>query len=250
MPVATSSPATSSSTAALSIDQCGYFAVDGKVDICHKTRSQSRPYSRIRVSEAACRNAHVLHPSDYITSTDPNSSLFDPNCEGGGCVQQGAPCDDSLPCCDGLTCASGACAPACTLTDLELLALPNGWKGTGTCGQFKLFVYDSSNNLLNPGVGTGLNIPLLPGAYTFNLQGDGYDNNGGSGGLPSSLTLFTSCGNALELVQGSSVSIGGLTVTVTNFSTARDGDTVSPCAEAPNGEADIAGSVTLTVTAP
>ncbi len=246
----TSSPEMGTSTAALSTDQCSFFAVNGKVDLCHKTCSSKHPYSRIRVSENACRNAHAKHPGDYVTSTDPNSSLFDPKCKGGGCVPQGAPCDASLPCCDGLTCASGACTPACTLTDLELLALPNGWKATGTCGQFKLFVYDTSNNLLNPGVGTGLSIPLVPGAYAFNLQGDGFDNNGGSGEVPPTLTLFTSCGNAVDLVQGSSVSIGGFAVTVTSFSAARDGDTVSPCAEGPNGADDIAGSVVLTVTAP
>jgi hypothetical protein len=109
-----------------------------------------------------------------------------------------------------------------------LLDRPNGWFSSGTCGQFKLFVFDQSNTLLNPGVGIGLNASLAPGAYTFNLRGDGFDNNGGSGPV-SSLNIFCSCGNATGLVQGSSVTLGPSTITVTSFIASRDADSVSPC---------------------
>jgi hypothetical protein len=80
---------------------------------------------------------------------------------------------------------------------------------------------DSSNTLLDPGVGTGLNIPLVPGTYTFALRGDGFDNNGGSSPT-STLSFFTSCGNATDLVQGSSVTLGSSTITLTSFSASRD----------------------------
>jgi hypothetical protein len=110
-------------------------------------------------------------------------------------------------------------------------------------------VFDQSNTLLNPGAGTGLNVSLAPGTYTFNLRGDGFDNNGGSG-PDSSLNIFSSCGNATGLVQGSSVTLGDSTITVTSFTASRDGDSVSPCDESPNDQADIVGNVTLQVTSP
>lgn len=243
-------PAVGESSAALTADQCNFFDVNGKVQICHHTSSVAHPFSIIRVSAQACVQAHSGHSGDYVTSTDPHSSLYDPTCQGMGCLSEGAPCDATVPCCDGLTCSNGTCM-ACTLTDLELLDLPNGWKSSGDCGEYKLFVYDQSSNLLNPGIGTGMNVPLMPGTYTYTLRGDGFDLNGGSGPTPT-LSLFSSCGNATEMVEGSSVTLGGSTVTVTSFSAGRDDalDSLSPCDESPDGEADIAGSVTLQVTAP
>jgi hypothetical protein len=242
-------PATSESNSALTAEQCDFFDVNGKVQLCHHTNSATHPFSIIRIGDQACIDAHAAHAGDFVTSTDPSSSLFDPTCQGIGCLSNGAPCDTTLPCCDGLTCSNGTCAPPCTLTDLEVLDLPNFWRATGTCGEFKLFVFDTSNTLLDPGVGTGLNIPLAPGTYAFTVRGDGFDNNGGSG-PNSTLNIFSSCGNATGLVQGSSFTLGSSTVTVTSFTAARDGDSVSPCDESPNGQADVAGSVTLTVTSP
>lgn len=244
-----SEPIKGESNTMLTADQCNFFGVNGKVQICHQTDSATNSFSIIQVSDNACINEHATHTGDFVTSTDPSSTLFDPTCQGLGCLAQGAPCDAILPCCDGLTCTNGTCTVPCTLTDLELLDLPNGWISSGTCGQFKLFVFDQSNTLLNPGVGTGLNVSLAPGTYTFNLRGDGFDNNGGSG-PDASLNIFSSCGNATGLVQGSSVTLGPSTITVTSFTASRDGDSVSPCDESPNDQADIVGNVTLQVTSP
>jgi len=246
-----SSPVTvSQSNAALTEDQCNFFDVNGSVQVCHHTSSTTHPFSIIRVSEQACIHAHAGHAGDYITSTDPDSTLFDPTCQGQGCLATDAPCDATLPCCDGLTCSNGTCAPQCTLTDLELGAPPNGWRASGTCGEFKLFLFDDSNNLIDPVVGAGLDIPLAPGTHTFGLRGDGFDNNGGSDPGDFFLNLFSSCGNASNLVQGSVFTLGSSTVTVTSFTADSDDDAVSPCSTTPNGSTDIAGSVTLQVGSP
>lgn len=98
---------------ALTAAQCNYFAVDGKIQICHKTSSVTKPYQILRVSEQACINGHSDHADDYVTSTNPADSTYDPTCSGQGCLSVGAPCDPTLPCCDGLTCTNGTCqAPA------------------------------------------------------------------------------------------------------------------------------------------
>lgn len=98
-----------SADSALSAAQCGYFDVNGKVQICHKTSSVAHPYTILRLSEEACINGHVAHGGDYVTSTDPNSPLYDPTCQGGGCLPVSAPCDATVPCCDGSTCTDGVC---------------------------------------------------------------------------------------------------------------------------------------------
>lgn len=89
---------------ALTAQQCNYFAVNGKVQICHRTASQTKPYTILRVSEQACVNAHALHAGDYV-------AVNDPNCQGVGCLPQGAPCDPTVPCCDGFSCKNGTCTP-------------------------------------------------------------------------------------------------------------------------------------------
>ncbi|NPD22211.1 hypothetical protein D7Y27_19240 [Corallococcus sp. AB004] len=98
-----------SADSALTAEQCDYFEVNGKVQICHKTSSKSHPYTIVRVSEQACINAHSAHNGDYVTSLDPTSPLYDPTCSGQGCLSVNAPCDATVPCCDGLTCQSGTC---------------------------------------------------------------------------------------------------------------------------------------------
>ncbi|NOK18250.1 FG-GAP-like repeat-containing protein [Corallococcus carmarthensis] len=98
-----------SADSALTAEQCDYFDVNGKVQLCHKTSSTSHPYTIVRVSEQACINAHSAHNGDYVTSLDPTSSLYDPTCSGQGCLSVNAPCDATVPCCDGLTCQSGTC---------------------------------------------------------------------------------------------------------------------------------------------
>ncbi len=89
---------------ALTAQQCNYFAQDGKVQICHRTASQTKPYTILKVSEAACVNAHALHAGDYV-------AVNDPNCQGVGCLPQGAPCDPTVPCCEGFSCTNGTCTP-------------------------------------------------------------------------------------------------------------------------------------------
>ncbi len=105
-----------SAHSALTEEQCNYFDVNGTVRICHHTSSTTHPYKILKISDQACINAHSAHQGDYITSTDPNSPLYDPTCNGGGCLPVGGPCDETLPCCDGLTCSDGTCVappPAC-----------------------------------------------------------------------------------------------------------------------------------------
>ncbi|WP_437328996.1 hypothetical protein [Sorangium sp. So ce381] len=98
---------------ALTPEQCTYFDPGGTVQICHHTGSASKPYKILRISDQACINAHSAHDGDYITSTDPSSPLYDPTCNGQGCLPVGAPCDATLPCCDGLLCQNGTCTDPC-----------------------------------------------------------------------------------------------------------------------------------------
>ena len=39
----------------------------------------------------------------------PHIAVGDPQCQGGGCLPEIAPCDATLPCCDGLQCTNGVC---------------------------------------------------------------------------------------------------------------------------------------------
>jgi len=98
----TSTEAVLETEEALSAEQCNYFAVDGKVQICHRTGSTTKPYTILKVSEAACVSAHALHAGDYV-------AVGDPTCQGGGCLPENAPCDATLPCCDGSSCTAGIC---------------------------------------------------------------------------------------------------------------------------------------------
>ncbi len=100
---ATSDPSTTESEEevgsdheALTAEQCAYFDVNGKNQICHHTSSVNKPYTIIKTNEAGCISGHAGHDGDYITSTDPNSPTYDPTCSGGGCLPSGAPCDATL----------------------------------------------------------------------------------------------------------------------------------------------------------
>jgi hypothetical protein len=88
---------------ALTAEQCNYFSVDGTVQICHRTASTTKPFTVLKISEAACINAHALHAGDYV-------AVGDPTCQGGGCLPENAPCDPTVPCCDGFSCVNGTCA--------------------------------------------------------------------------------------------------------------------------------------------
>ncbi|HRI69348.1 MAG TPA: FG-GAP-like repeat-containing protein, partial [Polyangium sp.] len=89
---------------ALTPEQCNYFSVNGKVQICHRTASTTKPYTILKISEQACVNAHAVHAGDYV-------AVNDPNCQGTGCLPANAPCDPTVPCCDGFSCTNGTCTP-------------------------------------------------------------------------------------------------------------------------------------------
>ncbi|HRI63698.1 MAG TPA: hypothetical protein PK156_05655 [Polyangium sp.] len=95
---------------ALTADQCEYFDVNGSVQICHELGNGK--FKILRVNEQACVNAFSGFPNDYVTSTDPASPLYDPTCQGNGCLPTSAPCDATVPCCDGAACTNGVCAAA------------------------------------------------------------------------------------------------------------------------------------------
>ena len=100
-----------STDSALTEEQCEYFEVHGKVQLCHATSSATNPYKVLRLSEQGCIDGHAGHPGDYVTSTDPSSPLYDPTCQGQGCLPGNAACDATVPCCDGSTCVDGTCQP-------------------------------------------------------------------------------------------------------------------------------------------
>jgi len=96
--------ASASVTHAVTPEQCQYFAVGGKVQICHATQSARYPYVILNVSENACIEGHCGHPYDFV-------AVGDPTCQGLGCLPGFTPCDATLPCCDGLSCSNGVCMP-------------------------------------------------------------------------------------------------------------------------------------------
>jgi len=103
-------PKIGSGSAALTVDQCAFFEVNGSVQICHHTSSAKNPYVIIKVAEEGCASGHAGHALDYIAYNDPT-------CSGQGCLPLGAPNDpeDPVPCCEGLQYDStGHCAPGGT----------------------------------------------------------------------------------------------------------------------------------------
>ncbi|MCP3135985.1 LamG domain-containing protein [Pyxidicoccus xibeiensis] len=96
---------------ALTEEQCEYFEVNGRVQLCHATGSATNPYKILRISEQGCIDGHAGHPGDYVTSTDPSSPLYDPTCQGQGCLPTNAPCGATVPCCAGSICLNGTCQP-------------------------------------------------------------------------------------------------------------------------------------------
>ena len=49
--------------------QCNAHAAEGKVAICHRTKSIQRPYVQISVSLDACDAGHGDHIGDYLTDS-------------------------------------------------------------------------------------------------------------------------------------------------------------------------------------
>ncbi len=96
---------------ALTAEQCLYFDANGKGTTCPHTGAANKPYTPIKISNQGCINGHAGHAGDYITGLDPSSPIYDPTCNGQGCLPTGGPCDGTLECCDGLTCNDGTCQP-------------------------------------------------------------------------------------------------------------------------------------------
>jgi len=134
--------------AALTAEQCTFFAEGDKVTICRATPSARKPYVIIRTSTEACINAFAGDDASYI-------AYGDPTCSGLGCFPEGAPCDGSVECCDGLgpidgycadidACASAPCDANATCTDLpapapdgpdgRVCACDEGFEGDGEVG--------------------------------------------------------------------------------------------------------------------
>jgi Cys-rich repeat protein len=172
-------------------------------------------------------------------------------CDGAGtCVACNVDADCPSP---APICVAGACLAPTTLTNLELIDLPNGWIVSGNCGEFKLFVYDASDTLLDPAVGADLSIPLAPGTYTYTLLGAGYTDNGGSDPNLASLNITTSAGGfqVTTAALGGPVTLGDITLQVTSFVAGEQAgsDNVSPCSTSPSSTPEILATVTL-VSAP
>jgi hypothetical protein len=127
--------------------QCLYFDVNGKDTICHHTGAANHPYTLIKISDNACIASHSGHALDYITSLDPASPLYDPTCNGQGCLPTDAPCDGTLDCCTG-SCVSGTCVDPCS---------PNPCQNDGTCA-----ASGSSYTCTCTGGYTGTNCEISP----------------------------------------------------------------------------------------
>lgn len=92
---------TGQSSDALTQNQCNFFAVNGKVTLCHS--GNGKHYTGITVAFAGCLNGHAGHSADYIA---PAGS----SCASTDCYPVGAPKDANVPCCSGLVETDGQCA--------------------------------------------------------------------------------------------------------------------------------------------
>lgn len=109
--------------AALTAEQCSFFEANGKVQICHHTGSEKKPYTILRTSLDGCIDGHAGHALDYV-------AVDDPTCQQLGCYPIGAPADGLVPCCEGLGVDdAGACADLCAGKSLT----PDACHQAGTC---------------------------------------------------------------------------------------------------------------------
>lgn len=242
----------------LTTDQCSYFAARDTVTICHRTGAARRPYTIIRTNVASC-GGHAGHDGDYIASSDPQSPLYDPTCNGQGCLPAGAPVDGTIECCAGLANVNGVCASATPrLVDIRLVQPPGTWEASGFCGGwYKLFVYGYAADpdaapLLNGGPRQGLDVPLTAGSHVFRLRSNHY--LGGAASIQLTLsdgTTIMAAGDITGSNPAPAVTVGGRTYQITGFETTQRDDRLG-CDESapPDGQPDLFGEVVLTVTAP
>ncbi|MFO0624974.1 MAG: hypothetical protein U0325_05100 [Polyangiales bacterium] len=244
--------------ASLTADQCSYFAAGDTVTICHRTGAARRPYTILRTNVASC-GGHAGHDGDYIASSDPRSPLYDPTCNGQGCLPAGAPADGTIECCAGLTNVGGVCASATPrLVDIRLVQPPGTWEASGYCGGwYKLFVYGYAADpdaapLLNGGHRQGLDVPLNAGQHVFRLRSSPFFGGASSVRLTlSDGTTLSADGDVTGTNPAPAVTVGGRTYQITSFETIQRDDRLG-CDESapPDGQPDLFGEVVLTVTDP
>jgi len=194
---------TSTSAQALTSEQCDYFDVSGKVQICHASGSVNHPYTILKVSEHVCASAHAGHTSDYL-------AVDDPTCGGGGCLPVGAPCDATLPCCDGSSCTAGTCIEvrspfSCTSVSSIVTDTPGGaynwigaWFGvtSGNAGERfgYLLSYDEPSGAVGQGYAEETSSPA-PGILALG------PSNGG--GIPEQILTVTTDSGSLAVFMPS-----------------------------------------------
>lgn len=102
-------PNTGAVASAITEEECGDGAVDGKVAICHATGSPANPYMFVQVARQACLAGHRGHAGDFIST--------DPSCTPPPCLTAAA----------GTVCrpASSACDPAETCDGVMLSCPPD-----------------------------------------------------------------------------------------------------------------------------
>jgi hypothetical protein len=139
--------------AQLTGEQCSFFAENDRVTICHHTGSARKPYTIIRTSTEGCADGHAGHAGDYVASSDPASPLYDPTCNGQGCLPAGAPADAAIECCEGLAASDGVCAPIapvdCDAGDAAPATIATDIDGASDV------VYDLAGNLYVTGFQSG-----------------------------------------------------------------------------------------------
>ena len=239
---------------ALTAAQCSYFASGDKVTICHHTGAARRPYSIIRTSVASC-GGHADHEGDYVASSDPASPLYDPTCNGQGCLPEGAPADGTIECCAGLANVGGTCAAtSLQIVDIEVRTPTRTWRATGGCdGASKLFVEDyGTGTLLNLGAHQGLSTPLEPGrTASYLFHGTGYE--GGQGTIEVTLSdghTLTATGDTYGNAPAPAVTIGDRSYQITLFESLSHGDDAYTCDAAGQDQLpDLLGDLNVEVFA-
>lgn len=114
--------------AALTAEQCSFFADGDQVTFCHAANLKKGKYVLIRTNLSGCVNGHANHEGDFIS--------VDGTCSNEACFPVGAPYDGTVACCDNMEVVGGACACAAgyetldgeTCTDIDECA-----EGTDDC---------------------------------------------------------------------------------------------------------------------
>jgi hypothetical protein len=140
-----------------------------------------------------------------------------------------------------------------------------GTSGSPQVGEYVLWVYDASGNLLNSATSApaDIDVPLAVGTTTLSFRGSYFPYNPVISSFANELTLSLNGSGAPDLViddgansgtplnpQITSTTVNGYTVSVSNFAFIESGqpDLVSPFTAFPGPWSNSSGSFTLTVT--